>query len=226
MIAAEFIHYAVTARRMCQAVRVRCLNITALFDGVVASVCDFMWLFTAFDNEWNVISCTSAVGYKHSHKTDHRSPPSLYDRTDFSQRLLAFRAASLSSTYPKFLARTSVITDSRAADGLSNMLSLASLLSFLTVCWFYWDKKNNKITPSISTAAWSQQRCCFMRLNKETNTYFICCFLWWFVLSFWHFLFIFIALLSICSFCYSLEFESVALLYHFSQIRESCGSHC
>lgn len=65
--------------------RVRSLNITALFDGVITSVCDLRWLFTAFDNEWNVISCTSAVGNKHSHKTDHRSPPSLYERTDFSR---------------------------------------------------------------------------------------------------------------------------------------------
>lgn len=40
LIAAESIHYAVTARRMCQAVRVRSLNITALFDGVITSVCD------------------------------------------------------------------------------------------------------------------------------------------------------------------------------------------
>lgn len=55
------------------------------------------------------------------------------------------------------------VSDSQAAEDLSNMLSLAYLLSSPAVCWFYWDSKKEKRVRS--TAA-SQQRCC---LNVVKN---------------------------------------------------------
>lgn len=147
-----------TAWRVCRAVS--SLNITALFDGVITAVCDLMWLFTALmTNEMLFLARVQTVP---SIPTGQIIDPHLLFMTElislrFWKRLQAFRAASLPSTYPKFLAQMSVISDGQAVDALSDVLLWASLLSFPTACWFYWDKK----THWYSTAAWSQQRCCF-----------------------------------------------------------------
>lgn len=143
---AEFIHHAVTAWRVCQAVSG--LNITALFDGVITAVCDLMWLFTALmTNEMLFLARVQTVP---SIPAGQIIDPHLLSMTElislrFWKRLQAFRAASLPSTYPKFLAQMSVISDGQAVDALSDVLLWASLLSLPTACWFYWDKKNTLI---------------------------------------------------------------------------------
>lgn len=170
---AEFIHHAVTAWRTC--VRPLAVSISRHCLMVLLPLCA---IWCDYSPLWWRMRCYFLHECRRSQAfpQDRSLIPTFslwpnWFRCDFKKgSRRSGLPACLPSTYPKFLAQMSVISDGQAADGSSDMLLWASLLSFPTACWFYWDKKHIDILllhglSSDVVSLW---------LKQETGTYFFC----------------------------------------------------